>query len=256
MKSGTTWMQEAAWLLLNNLDYKQSEMVALNQRSAFIEYQGLRPFYANPIKLSEQLPSPRLIKSHLPDYLLPQEIWKQKTKLIYVARNCKDVIVSSYHFTKNVGHWSGPNLEAYVNDFINDEIIYTNYWSHILNFWHIRNEPNIFFITYEEMSRNLKGVLERLCRFLERPQLNQKEMEKLLDHLSFDNMKENKQTNATASMKAKIPNIKEDFQFMRRGIVGSYRDELSPDLQTKIDEWSKKVLAEHGLAEEDIFGKF
>lgn len=44
-------------------------------------------------------------------------------------------------------------------------------------------------------------------------------------------------------------------RFMRRGIVGSFKDELTPELQTKIDKWSADYLAQHGFKEEDIFGK-
>lgn len=42
---------------------------------------------------------------------------------------------------------------------------------------------------------------------------------------------------------------------MRRGIVGSFKDELTPELQVKIDKWTKEFLGKHGLTEEDIFGK-
>lgn len=43
---------------------------------------------------------------------------------------------------------------------------------------------------------------------------------------------------------------------MRRGVVGSFKDELTPELQSKIDKWSCEFLAQHGLTEHDIFGKF
>ena len=42
---------------------------------------------------------------------------------------------------------------------------------------------------------------------------------------------------------------------MRRGIVGSFKDELTPELQAKIDKWSAEFLSEHGLKESDIFGE-
>lgn len=37
MKSGTTWMQEMAWMLLNDLDYEQGGCLHLTQRSPFLE---------------------------------------------------------------------------------------------------------------------------------------------------------------------------------------------------------------------------
>lgn len=37
MKCGTTWMQETAWLLMNNLDYERSKREAVLDRSPFLE---------------------------------------------------------------------------------------------------------------------------------------------------------------------------------------------------------------------------
>lgn len=42
---------------------------------------------------------------------------------------------------------------------------------------------------------------------------------------------------------------------MRRGIVGSFKDELTPELIAKIDKWTADFLAQYDLKEEDIFGK-
>ncbi|XP_065361013.1 sulfotransferase 1E1-like [Calliphora vicina] len=254
MKCGTTWMQECAWLLMNNLDYEKAQEAPVMIRSPYLEYHCLASFIQNHIELCKNLTSPRLIKSHLPANLLPLQIWQKKQKIIYVARNAKDVIVSSFHFVKNLGMWRGDNFSDYVEDFLNNEILYANFWSHIVDFWQMRNEPFIFFVTYEEMKRDLEQVLKRLSTFLDKPQLTKEEMEGLLKHLSFDSMKENKQTNLTDFMRHTSPAVNEDFQFMRRGIVGSFKDELTPELIAKIDQWSADYLGQHGLKEEDIFG--
>lgn len=37
MKCGTTWMQECAWLLMNNLDYDKSKETVVMLRSPFLE---------------------------------------------------------------------------------------------------------------------------------------------------------------------------------------------------------------------------
>ncbi|XP_075161038.1 sulfotransferase 1E1-like [Haematobia irritans] len=253
MKCGTTWMQETVWLLMNNLDYEQAKKLPLTTRSPFLEISGMSPIVPNALELSKSLASPRVLKSHLHPNLLPRELWSRKPKIIYVARNCKDVVVSSYHFVKNLCLWSGESLEDYVTDFINNEIVNTAYWTHIVDFWKMRHEPNIFYVTYEEMKKNLKGVIEKLCDFLERPQLNAEDMEKLLKHLSFDSMKANRQTNMTSDLKESTTTVKKEFEFMRRGIVGSYKDELTPELQNKIDNWSREFLAQHDLTEEILF---
>ena len=68
-------------------------------------------------KILEQLPSPRMIKTHLQIQFLPQEIFEKKPKIIYIARNPKDVIVSDYHF-----HNTDVMLPTYKSwdDFVND----------------------------------------------------------------------------------------------------------------------------------------
>ncbi|XP_073838689.1 sulfotransferase 1E1-like [Musca autumnalis] len=254
IKCGTTWMQETVWLLTHNLDFERCKSEHLTMRSPFLDMSGLNVTAPNAVEICQTLASPRVIKSHLPANLLPIEIWQKKVKIIYVARNCKDAIVSAYHFLKGMGSWVGDNIDDFATDFMNNETMYTCFWTHIVDFWKMRNEPNIFFTTYEEMKRDLAKVIEKLCTFLDRPQLSGEEMENILNHLSFGNMKGNDKINLTEVLKQQVPTAKEDFQFMRRGIVGSFKDELSPELQKKIDDWSRDYLAQHGLTEEDIFG--
>lgn len=44
--------------------------------------------------------SPRFIKTHLPFSLMPPSVMKSRAKVIYVARNPKDVAVSWYYLNR------------------------------------------------------------------------------------------------------------------------------------------------------------
>ncbi|XP_039966702.1 sulfotransferase 1 family member D1-like isoform X1 [Bactrocera tryoni] len=254
-KCGTTWMQEAAWLLLNNLDYEDASRAHLLKRSVYMDISMLYdPRYEDSVTLAEQLKSPRCIKSHLPPHLLPRQIWQKKVKLIYCARNPKDVLISFSHFIRGKGAYQGDE-DDFFNDFLNANITYTPFWPHVFTMWQMRTEPNLFFVTFEEMKRNLRGVLERLNVFLEKPALTEEQMEKLLKHLSFENMKANHQTNPTEIIKGSGQRtVATDFEFMRRGIVGSYKDELSERNQRRINDWSEQFLSQFNVREADIFG--
>ncbi|XP_052848266.1 luciferin sulfotransferase-like [Drosophila gunungcola] len=130
---------------------------------------------------------------------------------------------------------------------------FTSYWAHVIDFYRMRNEENVFFVTYEEMSRNLKDVVLRLSRFLDCKELSESEMDKLLTHLNFKNMKGRKFGNSTGLLST-LRKTKDDFNFMRRGIVGSYKDELSPENKDKIDKLTERFLEEYGVTESEIFG--
>lgn len=60
-------------------------------------------------ELLSDVPSPRFIKSHLPLSLLPPNILD--AKMIYVARDPRDVAVSFYHLNKSM------RTQGYTGDF-------------------------------------------------------------------------------------------------------------------------------------------
>ena len=72
---------------------KSAMTTNLDDRVPFIE------FPCPGIAAIKQLPSPRIIKTHLPLQLLPPSVLQTPSvKIIYVTRNPRDVAVSLYHF--------------------------------------------------------------------------------------------------------------------------------------------------------------
>lgn len=53
-------------------------------------------------------------------------------------------------------------------------------------------------------------------------------MEKLLKHLSFSSMKENPVNNFVNNDKG---------SFIRKGIVGDYKNHMSPEMEKQFDKW-------------------
>ena len=72
----------------------------------------------------DKMESPRIIKTHLPFYLLPPNLL-DTCKVVYVARNPKDVIVSYYHHHQiiNFQRFEGT-LEQFTEFFLNDQGIF------------------------------------------------------------------------------------------------------------------------------------
>uniref|UniRef100_A0A1B0DM58 Sulfotransferase domain-containing protein n=1 Tax=Phlebotomus papatasi TaxID=29031 RepID=A0A1B0DM58_PHLPP len=188
-KCGTTWTQEMVWQICNDLDYEKGNSTELHERFPFFEYGTIvneECWDWDRFSFVDQMPSPRFIKSHLSAPLLPKKIWTVKPKLIYVARNVKDVIVSYYHHYKNLQIYRG-SFNDFLDIFFNDATIYAPYDSHIIDFWNMRNEDNILFFTYEEMKKNLPNVIRRTAEFLGKCYTDE-QITSLADHLSLEKM--------------------------------------------------------------------
>ncbi|WAR13076.1 ST1A1-like protein [Mya arenaria] len=95
-RSGTTLTQEMTYLV-KTLDFETALTKQLDERFPIIDIKDDRFPYYKGVKHFDEMKSPRLIKSHLPYFLLPQQLKDGKGKIIYIARNAKDVVTSFYH---------------------------------------------------------------------------------------------------------------------------------------------------------------
>jgi len=243
-KCGTTWTQEMVWMIMNDCDVEAAKE-KLQIRSPFIEWPTLPQIEASvsmDYDKIEAMSSPRVLKSHLPFYLLPPRL-VDTCKVVYVARNPKDVIVSYFHHHRLI------NVQTYTNDiekfaeyFMNDELYYSPFFGHILEGWAKRDNPNVLFLFYEDMKRNLRGEIEKVCNFLGKT-LSEQQLELLTKHLHFDSVSKNTAINFLESK----PHSKEPCKFIRKGKTGDWKNHFSPELNARIDEWIKKSLEKSDL---------
>ncbi|XP_065090938.1 luciferin sulfotransferase-like [Ochlerotatus camptorhynchus] len=249
LKSGTTWTQEMVWLIDHDLDYNTASTVNLTERSVFFEFTS---FVTNidvvdTISQVEQLPRPRHIKSHLPLALLPKQIWSVKPKIIYTARNPKDVTTSLMHHYKHLHGFKGSQQD-FLDGILADKIIYCPLVKHATEFWAVSHRDHVLFLHYEDMKKNLAKILLQVCQFFGKT-FTPMQLAELEQHLSFDSMKANSSANnqtLVTQMEAAtgVPN---DFRFMRKGQVGGYKDELPAEFINKLDEFIRDQLLGTGF---------
>lgn len=112
----------------------------------------LKDEIGNSVEQVENMASPRFIKTHLPVPLLPEQLNGVKPKIVYVARNPKDMCVSYYHYCKLV-HGLHGSFDEFCDLFIQGKTPIGPIWDHILGFWEQRDEPNVLFLKYEDMKK-------------------------------------------------------------------------------------------------------
>lgn len=247
-KSGTTWTQEMVWLIDHDLDFETARKVDLNHRTLFIEASAIIGDYlGDTVGAAENLVRPRHIKTHLPLALLPTQLWTVKPKIIYCARNPKDVAVSYMHHYRHLHGFKGTN-ETFLEGLLTDQVLWCPQVSHALDFWNVRQLDYVLFLHFEEMKQDIMDVFRKMCNFFAKSYTDD-QLAKLAEHLSFDTMKKNPSTNHTQLMKTlgTIRNTTINFDFMRKGQVGGYKDELTPEFTQRLQEHVDKQLAGSGF---------
>nr|XP_014339874.1 PREDICTED: sulfotransferase family cytosolic 1B member 1-like [Latimeria chalumnae] len=127
-KAGTTWLQEVVDMILNEGDVEKCKHAPIHIRVPFLEWPPLNEFpvsIAAGTDMLSKMASPRAIKSHLPFQLVPKSFWEHNSKLIYLARNPKDSMVSYYRFDRMTSFRRMPETwEEYLRDFMQGNGMY------------------------------------------------------------------------------------------------------------------------------------
>jgi hypothetical protein len=131
-------------------------------------------------KRIDELPSPRIIKSHLPF----DHIYSPMGKYIYVARNGMDVAVSSYHHHRSVGNAPVP-FDVYMDDFLGA----ARWFREVAGWWSKRELPNVLFLTFTELKKDLAGTVTKIAKFCE-IDLPPEKLARVVERAGFKTMKQ------------------------------------------------------------------
>lgn len=181
--SGTKWLQNIIWQLKCGIDRTKKPEALFLEKDAFDDGGSVEAAKnLDSIKSLDGAISPRIIKSHLPPNLLPVEFWTVQPKIIYIARNPKDVAVSIFQQMQNDGKIFSGTIEKFFDHFLEDKNWYAPFHAHVNSFWQQRNEKNILFLTNEDLSEDLLQSVKRTSEFLQCSHIDA-ELKLLADHV-------------------------------------------------------------------------
>uniref|UniRef100_A0A3P8YUD4 Sulfotransferase n=1 Tax=Esox lucius TaxID=8010 RepID=A0A3P8YUD4_ESOLU len=158
---GTSLLQEVVYLVSQGADPDEIGLMNIDEQLPVLEYP--QP----GLDIIQELTSPRLIKSHLPYRFLPTAMHNGESKVIYMARNPKDLVVSYYQFHRSLRTMSyRGTFQEFCRRFMNDKLGYGSWFEHVQEFWEHRMDSNVLFLKYEDMYKDLGTLVEQLARFL------------------------------------------------------------------------------------------
>nr|XP_006815306.1 PREDICTED: sulfotransferase family cytosolic 1B member 1-like [Saccoglossus kowalevskii] len=197
---------------MNDGDPTFTESAHHNDRIPFLEYKYDEFPQWEGLGILKKLKSPRLIKSHLPVSLFPKSALYKGCKVIYVARNPKDVVVSYYHFYKTTVEFGeyGGDFHDFLKQFMNGKVHYGDWFTYMLEWWKYIADNDILFLKYEDMKKDPRLATVKIANYLNR-NLSDEVIDKITEYCSFKKMKKH------------VTNENNEGNYMRKGVIGDWK---------------------------------
>ena len=256
-KAGTTWTQQIVAQLLFDGDGDLS----VAEMSPWVDLRV--PPKEVKLPLLEAQTHRRFLKTHLPVDAIQ---FSPKAKYLYIGRDGRDVVWSLYNHHSNANKtWYdalnntpglvGPPIEPpsgdirqYWREWLDrDGHPFWPFWENIRSWWAVRDLPNVKFIHFANLKRDMAGEIRAIAKFLGIA-INESRWEAILKHCSFEWMK----TNATKSVPLGGAFWDAGAEvFMNKGVNGRWSETLMPEEVAEYEKRSRDELGEacaHWLA--------
>lgn len=237
MKCGTTWMQHVVYEVLNR---GRGDLVdtgtTLYAVSPWIEALKSVPLAEAPLVGSEQ--PARVIKTHLPVALCP---FNAEARYIYVARHPVSCFASCVDFVAtNIGTMA-PELSVIEEWYCSADQMWWGTWTnHVKGWWErAQREPNVLFVHFEDMKKDLATVVRLVSDFLGMATLTDEEVAEVVRKTSFGYMQKHK-----GNFEMNPPHILQtDAELFVRGTADRHKD-VPADVRERINAWCVREMAE------------
>lgn len=205
-KSGNTWFQYLITGVVFGCDARytpdpliQTIVPDVSDRKFYLRYQ-----------------TPCYFKTHL----LPQPQYK---RIVYLLRDGRDVMVSYYHHQRAM---MGEKVD-FLEMVCRGRSLFPCKWhEHVEAYLSHQPQTQMLTVRYEDLIADTLGQLRRVCDFIGIDR-SESMLQSAREQASFQAMRDKEQT----PLWVKRPKWKDANEFfVRRGVVGSYKDEMSPEV--------------------------
>ena len=234
-KSGTNWMLQ----ITTQIAWRGCAQFAhVHDIVPWPEFRVRRPFAVNlndidPADIPTGL---RVIKTHLAPGAVP---FNRQARYICVVRDPRAVFESSYSFMRHVSMGPlMPSVARWLDLYLSDAAPFSPWPDFTAACWALRDEPNVLFVTYEQLKQDRPGSIDRIAGFMG-VTLSEDERKAVIEQTSFAHMKQIGHKFDPVGVEP--PWATPQGSMMRKGAVLSH-SEMLPGANTRILQWCRQRL--------------
>jgi len=183
----------------------------------------------------------RVIKTHLESQYVP---YSPAAKYIIIARDPKDVFISSYYFSAALlAPGTMVPVDEWLAAFLSDKFQYGSWAEQLAGYWAWRTRPNVLILNFAAMKAELPSAVKQVATLMG-VELTAAELAQVVQQSTFAQMK--------AIDYKFVPNKPYPFDrlmpgvMMRRGENGVAAELLTPAQQGQIDHYVQAELQRRG----------
>ncbi|XP_022111228.1 sulfotransferase family cytosolic 1B member 1-like [Acanthaster planci] len=248
-KSGTHWLGEIIDYVMNDGrdDFDRTNMSAVLETT--MEPDPSKVASGTPgYKILETMKPPRIMATHCLPNLLPPQVWEKKPKVIYLARNPKDLLVSYFTFIKPFVTPSLQTWERFLFMLVTGQMIGGSWFDHVLRYWEQRDEKNILFVKYEDLHKDLKGNVRKIASHLGKT-FSDDVIDSIAERVTFGGMQKTyKNLEDVHGEKGKqLTHMFGMAPYLRKGKVGSWKEVFTLEQSALFDMIYAEKMKGSGL---------
>lgn len=223
-RSGNTWCQSCIAAMMYGFDIARTPETMI---------QSLVP----DVHYSEQylrFQTPTVFKTHA----LPQPHYR---RVIHLLRDGRDAMTSFYHYARDSTGIAGNDWESIMRTGAFD---LTHWHEHVHAWLENPHDAEIITIRYEDLKRNPVPTLGKMAEFLKLA-LTKNQLRQIAEMTTFSRMRDRERRLGW------VDEFPKDKAHVRRGIIGSYKDEMPPETLKHFEKVSETALRATGYWAED-----
>ena len=117
--------------------------------------------------------------------------------------------------------------------FLRGDVTFGSWWDHVPEWWAHRDEPNVLFLKYEDLKKDLRANVKTIADFLG-CSVDEATIQKIAQATTIDSMKANS-------------TLWTEQHFLRKGVVGDWKNHFTPAQSEALDAVYFKMVERTGL---------